>query len=502
MKCNIIPLQILFVLLNEYLNKVCCELGLPIIVEGPMSSNEINHDLSFNDFIKLPYNIQDGEKSDSEPKPIIENVDIKSNITKRLDKTTIKCLVKNPSIRNAQEIEFSIELPYTNYHITNTSFQIVGDDNIFIGKNKVEAEVYYNKFSKRKQSAVFIKELKKNVQKSYQEAKMLSMKISIPAGEKLLLTMEYEGPLIKNGNGTLNHIVHVNPHQLVQNFNINVYINDTLPITDVRPFEVRNQWPTFKYSTMKMKQDAPQYIHVSFIPNESVEKGMGYDMNGQFHTSYTPNKNYLLSKVGQDIMDMADFESLAEFERFGDEIGAMFEFMFHILWMIPFIVLTQVTDSFFLIISMVLGFDSTHLLEPRWYQHELEKEFAKMDAVFGIPDNSWTKLDDDFGSFNKDVEKFKTKWDSKWDNAKVTDKTKWDAVDDRFKVTEKKSENKFESFEDLKKSLKDLFPLDRPKKNIFMEVSHVQRPKTVRWSASHSGSFKFGDASKQTGGQW
>lgn len=491
MKHNEVSVQVLFMFFIGYLNQVRCELRLPIIVEGPITSNEVDKDVSFNDFIKLPYNVQNSEKRNSEPKPIIENIDIESNITKRLDKTTIKCLVKNPSIRNAQEIDFSIELPYTNYHITNASLQVLGDDNEYQGKNKDEAKDLYRKYSKRNQPAILIEEVKDSEQKSYKEVRLLSMKTNIPAGEKLLLMIEYKGPLMKNGNGTLNHIVHINPHQLVQNFNVNVYVNDSLPITDVRPFEVRNQWPTFKFSTMKMQQVNPKHLHVSFTPNEGVKNEKGYDMNGQFHTSYTPNKNYLLSKVGNDIMDMVDFESMAEYERLADDISAGLEFMFNTFLMLPFIILEEVFTVVHLIISLALGLDTAWLLEPRWYQHELEKEFAKLDSSFGSLDNSWAKLDNEFGEYNNDLFKLTNKWDSKLEKSQVTEKTGLPKWIHEYAAQQPKLPKFWTTKNNLKTPLKSSQSIYDPKKNIFMDVSHDLRPKTISWTASHSGSFTF-----------
>ena len=71
----------------------------------------------------------------------------------------------------------------------------------------------------------------------------------------------------------------------------------------------------------------PEYLHISFSPKESGKDSSdsGYDMSGQFYTTYSLNKNYLLSKVGQDIMDIA---STAEYEKMGNSIVAGLDFMF------------------------------------------------------------------------------------------------------------------------------------------------------------------------------
>jgi hypothetical protein len=373
MKCYILSCCILLVLLYGHLHQVVGELRLPLIIKGPIGSNEINGGLEFVS--------EDTNKINSEPRPIIENIDIKSNITKHFEKTVVKFFVKNPSIRNAQEIAFTIELPYNNYHISNMTLQLLGDKNIYLGQNRNEEEVdaLYKRVSKRGESAVVIKEIEKNSLKSYNEARMLSMGTHIPPGEKILLTLEYGGPLMKSENNTWNHVLHVNPHQAVENFNVNIYINETLPIVDPQAYEVRQLWPVFKYSSNTLKYDSPEYLHVSFSPKESGKDSVdaGYDMSGQFYTTYSLNKNYLLSKVGQDIMEITSTE---EYEKMVHDIMLGVDFIFSTLLMVPFIILTEIVNGVFLIINTVLGMDTDwYLTQKQWYELEYEKEVAKLE---------------------------------------------------------------------------------------------------------------------------
>ena len=83
-------------------------------------------------------------------------------------------------------------------------------------------DTIYEKYSKNKETSVIVEEIEEGTHKSYNEARMLSMKAMIPAQEKLVISLEYEGPLMKHGmangleHGSLNHIVHINPNQLVR----------------------------------------------------------------------------------------------------------------------------------------------------------------------------------------------------------------------------------------------------------------------------------------------
>merc|ERR1719367_840034 len=109
---------------------------------------------------------------------------------------------------------------------------------------------------------------------------MISIKAIVPSGEKIFITMEYEGPLIDLGNGSWTHLVHINPHQLVQNFRVSIDINDTMPISNVKVLELRDDLPVFGYSKSKLKHDnRSEVCHVEFYPNENRKEGDdGYDI--------------------------------------------------------------------------------------------------------------------------------------------------------------------------------------------------------------------------------
>merc|ERR1712226_1773707 len=138
---------------------------LPWLIEGPISSNEINHDIPLEALPEYDLTIDDHESL--EIRPIIENVVIKSNITNRVDKTSANFLVKNPSIRTTQEVAFSIELPNNNYKTTNLSLQLLGDDRIY-KRAKLEegTEIHYEKLLARKQAGMLLYNLEKATPKS------------------------------------------------------------------------------------------------------------------------------------------------------------------------------------------------------------------------------------------------------------------------------------------------------------------------------------------------
>jgi hypothetical protein len=501
MKYTSTSLSIGLILLNGLFHNVFSEKSetLPWLIEGPISSNEIDHDLPFsalpeydlND--ELPANGQDS----LETRPIIENVVIKSNITNRVDKTTVNFFVKNPSIRNTQEIAFSIELPHNEYRATNMSLQILGDERIYRDVNLGgDTKITYQKLLAKNQAGLMLYKLEKATPKSFNQAIMISLKAIIRPGDKQHITLQYEGPLVESGNGTWNHMVHINPHQLVQNFNVAIDLNDTLPITNIQAFEMRDGSPVFGYSESNMKcRNTSEECEVTFHPNEIKKEGNdGYDMNGQFHISFTRNKTLLLSKIGQEITNITlSPEFIQVFEVF-EIIPAVIGLMFNMLLMVPFILFTEFVSAFNVIISEIMGFNTDwYTQEKRWYEKELEYEMNHLDRVFSSFDKKFENMDGEF-NFHFETNEPLTLSDLKSDPL-----SKFHVFEDTFENlkqdhpvrkildTKDKEDNKDENKEEKPSNLKTV------EKNDFVSDFHDidKFPKIINWKSSHSGSFSF-----------
>ena len=401
--------QILVLIVNQHICQMSGELRLPLIVRGPkILEEDVNHNLPLRrkegriQTFKLNSNVIP-EVLELEPKPIIETIDIKSNITNHFDKTSIKCFVKNPSIRLAQEIGFEIELPSHNYKVTKMTLGIHGDNKIYEATHREGAEQFYNMVSNiiRNQIIVVLKEFKKQKSVWTKEATMLGLSAIIPPGEKLFITLEYEGPLLENTktisanyNNTWSHIVHINPNQLVQNFNVDIDIIEALPIVDVLATvaDGDDEWPVLGLIGSSVKYgNTSKMLHVSFYPKESSKQDGGYDMNVQLYTIYGRDKNFLLREISQDITDIS---LLGERDRMMSVLKFGIDFMIRILFLIPFIIQTQMVMAFALVMSLFLGGDvkknykSWYLDEPMWYESDLEYEFKRFDKHLGHMKNS------------------------------------------------------------------------------------------------------------------
>merc|ERR1711899_225497 len=251
----------------------------------------------------------------------------------------------------------------------------------------------------KNQAGLMLYKLEKATPKSFNQGIMISLKAIIRPGEKQHITLQYEGPLVESGNGTWNHMVHINPHQRVQNFNVAIDLNDTLPITNIQTFEMRDGSPVFGYSESKMKcGNTSEECSVKFHPNEIKKEGNdGYDMNGQFYLSFTRNKTLLLGKIGQEITNITfSPEFIQVFEVF-EIIPAVIGLMFNMLIMVPFILFTEFVTAFNVIISEIMGFNTDwYTQEKRWYEKELEYEMIHLDRVFSNFDKKFENMDGEF----------------------------------------------------------------------------------------------------------
>ena len=109
---GIIRTQVKLLIFLPYLigstHHVTAKLDLPLIIFGPIGSNEIKSNVDFD------RDTNDFDINTSERTAIIENIHIESNVTKRVETTTINIFESLPIV-DAQAVEKRNELPVLNY---------------------------------------------------------------------------------------------------------------------------------------------------------------------------------------------------------------------------------------------------------------------------------------------------------------------------------------------------------------------------------------------------
>jgi len=362
------------------LHAVTAAFDVPLLVNGPIGSNDIKSNVDFGPDLN--------DLDQSEPTPMIEKIDIKSNVTKRVETTVVKCYIKNPAIRKSQQIGITLELPQGKYQIKNLTLQALGDQNVYTAEksNNDNIQEVYQNLSKRGQAGVMIREIVKSLPKSFNAAtRLLSLNAHIPPGEKMLITLTYNGSLRNGENNTFRHVLHVNPHQPVQSFKLFINITDSLPIVDANAVEIRDTFPVFNSSTNEINRASNNTINVTFEPKvtKSKIKDPGYHMSGQFVTTYSVDKNALLDKVAEKITSLGEYND--EYQKMVGAIGVGVTFMITTLFMLPFIILTEIANGMVLIIDELMGIDSydkpwlDETTRKPWYANVFEQEVEKLE---------------------------------------------------------------------------------------------------------------------------
>merc|ERR1712038_424369 len=237
--------------------------------------------------------------NESLPPPNIDKVDITSNIQYRYAKTVVKVYVKNPSMSAAQEVKFQMVLPVTAF-ISNFTIQIKGEEDVYVADvvEKEEAKASYNEAISRGQSAGL-------VEADTRDVTQITVKSNLKAASKMEFTLTYE-ELLKRHVNKYEHIIHIHPGQIVENYDVNIYINESLPIAYINVPELKTSENEIT-SLLEKNQIAeiresvgndPRKAHIKFSPSieeqqqmaraaaendgEDISKGMG----GQFIVQY------------------------------------------------------------------------------------------------------------------------------------------------------------------------------------------------------------------------
>merc|ERR1712016_474362 len=164
--------------------------------------------------------------------PRIDKVDIISNIQYRYAKTVVKVYIKNPSMSLPQAVKFQMVLPETAF-ISNFTIQIKGENDIYVADvvEKEEAKESYNRALSSGQSAGII-------EADTRDVKQITVRSNLKAASKMEFILTYE-ELLKRHVNKYEHIIHVHPGQIVKDYNVNIYINESLPIAYVNVPELK-----------------------------------------------------------------------------------------------------------------------------------------------------------------------------------------------------------------------------------------------------------------------
>ncbi|KAK3102942.1 hypothetical protein FSP39_015126 [Pinctada imbricata] len=165
-----------------------------------------------------------------ETTPKIYSLHIRSDITYRFSNTLVTSKVANPDTVS-REAKFDVTLPNEAFI---TKFKLIINNKTYDGevKEKEEAKQQYEAAKDRGQSAGQI------VAKP-RETNMFEIMVNVAAQEKVIFELTYQ-ELLRRKKGRYSHVTYINPGQLVNDFLIEVKINESRALSELEVPAIRN----------------------------------------------------------------------------------------------------------------------------------------------------------------------------------------------------------------------------------------------------------------------
>jgi uncharacterized protein YegL len=226
-------------------------------------------------------------------KATISKLHIRSDIRFRYAKTVVQSYVKNPSTTDAQEVEFELVLPEKSF-ISNFTIETGGKTYVSRVEEKEEAKQIYDQAVSSGQSAGLV---------DAREGNIFAVQANVGASEKLLFTLTYEQLLVRRLS-KYEHVINLNPKQIVNDLKIDVYINESLPVIHLNVPELK-QSSNDVTSDLEANEVAiitegenSNQVHVQYAPTPDFQKELNDDgVSGQFIVQYDVDRKNQSSDV-------------------------------------------------------------------------------------------------------------------------------------------------------------------------------------------------------------
>ena len=213
-----------------------------------------------------PSNAQKGpRKAISDPE--ITKLHIRSDISLRYARTMVSTRMRNPS-SSSQEMTYSINLPDTAF-ISNFSMNVNGKFHVADVEKKEDAQKIFNEAKKNGLNAGLVNQ-------NQRDSQLFSITVSVEAGEKADFFLTYEEQLQRHLNN-YEHTISINADNEVNDFKVEVFIKESLPLLSVRV-------PEFKQSN-----DVNSYLKTGNDQHTKITRGTGSQSN-EATITYTPDR--------------------------------------------------------------------------------------------------------------------------------------------------------------------------------------------------------------------
>ncbi|KAH9507707.1 Inter alpha-trypsin inhibitor, heavy chain 4 [Bulinus truncatus] len=207
-----------------------------------------------------------GEKE----KTVIESFQVRSDIRYRFATTQMVSVVRNKE-EKAQEITFDVALPEEAFIV---SFSMTIDGKNYDGevKEKMKATEEYQSAVSKGQSAGLIHQAPRHTN-------TFAVSVNIAAGSSVNFTLIYQ-ELLRRKNGMYENEIHIKPGQAVEDFLIEIFIQDKARLKFVRTPALRSD--SLLSNTIEADNEltvvdlpTPQTAHIVYKPNQEQQGKTG-----------------------------------------------------------------------------------------------------------------------------------------------------------------------------------------------------------------------------------
>jgi len=221
----------------------------------------------------------------------ISSLSVTSHIALRYAQTEVETLIKNPD-NSPRDVEFSLILPDSAFI---SFFSMTAGDGEQVAE-VLAKEAAVEKFNNAKKLGIGAGLVSENER----DSNKFSISTIVEGGEKVVFKLKYE-ELLQRRNGQYEHTININPEGVVEDLKVEVFINESLPISNlfVPELKVTNEVSFAREAKNKdakvSHKPGTTDAHIVFAPDKAAQRAAGESgVHGQFMVRYD------VDRKGQD----------------------------------------------------------------------------------------------------------------------------------------------------------------------------------------------------------
>ncbi|XP_071156746.1 inter-alpha-trypsin inhibitor heavy chain H3-like isoform X1 [Mytilus edulis] len=210
-------------------------------------------------------------------KPEIKSMHISSDIYFRFATTVVETKILNVN-QEASEVMFDMTLPDSAF-ITGFTMEIGGKRYAGNVKEKEKAKKQFEEAKSRGESAG-------HIAASPRTSNKFNILVNVERNASVVFKLKYQ-ELLKRTLGSYHHVIYVDPGQIVEDFEIKVYISESRDIIDlsIPPLDGKTKVENVKF--VNIKHVSPKRIDIRYAPSVQNQKAMSKQgISGQFKVKY------------------------------------------------------------------------------------------------------------------------------------------------------------------------------------------------------------------------